>query len=385
MPPPAPKSLLGRHRQLAPTASVKVSPLCLGTMTFGDAHQERYGVCSKEDSFKMLDHFYEQGGNFLDTANAYRDEQSEQWVGEWMAARGNRDDLIVATKYASNYKAYEGATKQIVNYGGNGVKSMKISLEASLKKLQTSYIDLFYLHWWDYATSIPEIMQGLNDLVRAGKVLYLGISDAPAWVVSKANQYARDHGLSQFVVYQGMYNLSFRDFERDILPMCQDEGMGLAPYGTLNQGRFQTQAEFKRREEDPDHGGRNFIPTTELDKKTSLLLEKMGEKKGVSLLSIALAYVLQKAPYFFPIVGGRKVEHLSGNIEALGVTLTEEEIKEVESVYPFDFGFPHTFLSGSMFDGGESRGASTPAEVMHANMTSTIDYVLPPQPIKVAK
>ena len=139
-------SLLFRHRQLSPNASVRVSPLCLGAMTFGEAHSERYGKCSKEDTFQILDHFYSEGGNFIDTANVYRDGESEMWLGEWMAERKNRDDIVLATKYANPYMPERpGHLKS--NLGGVGTKSMKLSLEASLKKLQTSYVDLFYVHY----------------------------------------------------------------------------------------------------------------------------------------------------------------------------------------------------------------------------------------------
>lgn len=212
--PPPPPSALARHRQLAPTASVRVSPLCLGTMGFGDALKGHMGECTKETAFEILDAFVASGGNFIDTANNYQNEQSEQWIGEWMAARGNRESMVVATKYGAAYKLYDRATYPIqTNWGGKfypstlrlmtylasgknactdfkfttgtGTKNMKTCLEQSLKKLQTHYVDILYLHFWDYTTTIPELMHSLNDLVVAGKVNYLGISDTPAWVVTK--------------------------------------------------------------------------------------------------------------------------------------------------------------------------------------------------------
>jgi aryl-alcohol dehydrogenase-like predicted oxidoreductase len=182
------------------------------------------GECSKETAFEMMDFFFDNGGNFIDTANNYQGEESEQWIGEWMAARGNRDQVVIATKYTTCYPAPGGNEKILANFQGQHAKSLHLSVEASLKKLQTSYIDLLYIHWWDFTTSIPEVMQSLNYLVQQGKVLYLGISDTPAWVVSKANQYARDHGLRQFSVYQGRWSAADRDFERDIIPMVRDEG-----------------------------------------------------------------------------------------------------------------------------------------------------------------
>lgn len=369
---------LNRYRQLAPTASVRVSPLCLGTMTFGEAAKERYGECSKESAFEILDYFYAQGGNFLDTANTYRAEQSEIWLGEWLASRNNRDEMVIATKYTTGYQGHHPDKIQ-ANYGGNGTKSMRVSVEASLRKLQTSYIDLFYVHWWDYTVSIPELMHSLNDLVVAGKVLYLGVSDTPAWVVSKANQYARDHGLRQFAVYQGMWNASMRDFERDIIPMCRDEGMGLAPYGVLNQGRFQTEAGFAEREKKND--GRNFIPLSDLDRKVSRVLQDVAEEKGVELLQVALAYVFHKSPYVFPIIGARKVDHVRGVVPALGISLTPDDIKKIESANVFDPGFPHTFLSGTLFTGEAPRGAYSPDDVWLTKSLGAFDWVDYPKPI----
>ena len=340
------------------------------------------GECTKETAFEILDYFYTSGGNFIDTANGYQDGESEIWLGEWMAARGNRDELVLATKYASPYKMAEKGKIQS-NYGGNGIKSLRLSVEASLKKLQTSYIDLLYVHWWDYTTTIPELMHSLNDLVTSGKVMFLGISDTPAWVVTKANQYARDHGLRQFVVYQGLWNAAIRDFERDIIPMCRDEGMGLLPYGTLGQGRFQTEASFVEREK--NNPGRKQKAATTVEKQVSKVLEKIAKAKNTELTSIALEYVMQKTPYVFPIVGGRKLEHIKGNVAALSVALSEDDIEEIESVYEFDPGFPHTFLSGSLISGGAPRASEGSHDVWLTKMLGNFDWVEGEKAIKPAK
>ncbi|KAB8219504.1 Norsolorinic acid reductase B [Aspergillus novoparasiticus] len=373
--------LLSRYRQLSPTASIRVSPLCLGAMTFGVSDGEMFGECSKEMAFAILDHFYQQGGNFIDTANGYRAGESEMWLGEWMASRKNRDDIVLATKYAAGYRGHEKDRIQ-VNYGGTGTKSMRLSVDASLQKLQTSYIDLLYVHWWDYTVSIPELMHALNDLVASGKVHYLGISDSPAWVVSKANQYARDHGLRQFVVYQGLWNAAKRDLERDILPMCLDEGMGLCPYGVLNQGRFRTEEGFRDRDQTNNAGGRNIIPLSEHDRSVSRVLDIVATPKGVPLLQVALAYVMQKAPYVFPIVGVRKVDHLTGVEPAVHISLTDEEVNAIENAYEFDPGFPHTFLSGSMFAQGPPKGGYSPDVVWWTKMLGTFDWVEGAKPIR---
>jgi aryl-alcohol dehydrogenase-like predicted oxidoreductase len=332
-PPPPPTTALGYYRMLAPTASVRVSPICLGTMNFGNSWEGYMGECSKETTFEILDYFYNNGGNFIDTANNYQREEAEIWIGEWMKARGNRDQIVLATKYTTCYRAGYGDKEIIANTVGNGTKSMHTSIESSLKKLGTSYIDLFYVHWWDYATSIPEIMHSLNSLVVSGKVLYLGISDTPAWIVAKANQYARDHGLRQFSVYQGKWSAEYRDFERDIIPMCKDEGMGLAPWGVLGSGSFKSAAQRSKTD-----GRQN--PITEEQVKISDTLESIAERKGSTITGIAQAYVMHKTPYVFPIIGGRKLEHLKANVEALKVVLSKEDIAEIEGAKPFDLGFP---------------------------------------------
>jgi aryl-alcohol dehydrogenase-like predicted oxidoreductase len=177
-------------------------------------------------------------------------------------------------------------------------------------------------------------MQSLNHVVTAGKVIYLGISDTPAWVVSKANQYARDHGLRPFSVYQGRWSAASRDFEREIIPMCREEGMGLAPWGALGGGAFKTDEQRKSEE------GRK-VPASENQIKVSKALEAIAHRKGTIITSVALAYVLHKAPYVFPIVGGRSVDHLKANIAALSLELSEEDINEIDGAVPFDIGFPN--------------------------------------------
>jgi len=334
------------------------------------------GECNKETSFEILDYFHINGGNFIDTANNYQDEESETWLGEWMAARGIRDQMVIATKYTTGYTVYKGHDKDIVhtNFGGNGTKSLHVSVQASMKKLQTDYIDLLYVHWWDFTTSIEELMTSLNHLVTAGKVLYLGISDTPAWIVSKANQYARDHGLRPFSVYQGRWNAAIRDFERDIIPMCKDEGMALAPWGALGGGHFKS-AEARKTSE----GRKTFDPTTGRMIKVTDALEKIAKEKGTLITSVALAYVMQKSPYVFPIVGGRKVEHLKGNIEALGLELSDEDIEAIEGSVDFDYGFPTSFL------GTYKKGADCPRDVWLSYGRGNFDYLENLKPIKPAK
>ncbi|CAL1709960.1 unnamed protein product [Somion occarium] len=344
-PPPLPATKLGRHRQLAPIAGLHVSPICLGAMSIGDKWSEfGMGAMNKEDSFKLLDAFYKAGGNFIDTANSYQQESSEEFLGEWMEQRSIRDQIVLATKYTTDLKLGHPNVGQHTQYVGNNIKSMHLSVEASLKKLRTDYIDILYVHWWDFTTSIEEVMNGLHNLVVQGKVLYLGVSDTPAWVVAKANTYAKDHGKTPFVVYQGAWSILQRDLEREILPMARAEGMAIAPWNVLAAGKIRTDAEEQRRRETGEKGRTIFSPNwerTEDERKVCLALEKVAEEVGTkSITAVAIAYVMQKAPYVFPIVGGRKVEHLHQNIEALSISLSTEQIKYLESILPFDLGFP---------------------------------------------
>ncbi|KAI9733108.1 MAG: hypothetical protein M1834_003655 [Cirrosporium novae-zelandiae] len=399
-PPPTPKSPLGYHRILSATAGVRVSPLCLGAMNFGNAlyvllkylktaynlvlttsRKAAMGECTKETAFEILDFFFEQGGNFIDTANAYQGEESEEWLGEWMASRKNRDQLVIASKYTSVYPSGKNGEKIKSNFQGNHAKSLHVSLDASLKKLQTSYLDVLYVHWWDFTTSVPELMQTLNRAIDAGKVLYLGISDTPAWVVSKANEYARSHGLTQFSVYQGKWNAATRDFERDILPMCESEGMAIAPWGVLGSGSFKTEAQRKATEGE----GRNMFLSTEQDAKITKKLESIAVRKGTLITSVALAYIMHKFPYVYPIVGGRKVEHLKSNIEALRLELSDEEIDEIEDAAPFDVGFPMNMLFGLHDPNAKYRSRMTSADINLLKFAFHLDAPEKQRPVRPHK
>ncbi|KAH9980676.1 Aldo/keto reductase [Russula compacta] len=379
-PPPPPASKLGRYRTLSPLAGVRVSPIQLGAMSIGDKwHDIGMGSMDKESSFKLLDAFFDLGGNFIDTANNYQDESSEQFVGEWAEKRGIRDQLVIATKYTTNYKRGQDQITHKVNYSGNHTKSLHISVEASLKKLRTSYIDILYVHWWDWTTSVEEIINSLHNLVAQGKVLYLGISDTPAWIVSKANQYAKDHGKTPFSVYQGKWSVLERSFERDIIPMARAEGLALAPWDVLGGGKIRSDAEEARRRESGEKGRTIFSPEwerTEEERKVCLILEQVAKEVGAeSITSVAIAYVLHKTPYVFPIVGGRKIEHLKQNIQALDISLSAEQIGRIDGAKPFDPGFPHNlvgsssttsafsgFLSVHHYDAVPHQGVITPSK-----------------------
>lgn len=281
--------------------------------------------------------------------------------------------MVVATKFTSAYKVFSEPSLQQSNFGTNNSKSLALSVEASLRKLQTHYIDVLYVHYWDMTTGVEELMQSLNHLIASGKVLYLGISDCPAWVVVKANDYARHHGLRPFSVYQGRWSAAERDFERDIIPMCIDQGMGIAPWGALGGGYFKP-----TQQSGPADPGRNMPSVaTGKEAEVSRVLERIAASRStpVPLTSIALAYVLHKTPNVFPIVGGRKLSHLKSNIEALAIRLSQEEIDEIETAYPFDIGFPLKFLSGS------NKAPQGPGDFVFTKRVGHLDFVKSPAPI----
>ncbi|OJI96139.1 hypothetical protein ASPVEDRAFT_157357 [Aspergillus versicolor CBS 583.65] len=343
---PKPKTPLGYHRVLAPTAGVKVSPLCLGGMSFGEGWEHFMGKCKKDEAFALMDEFYNMGGNFIDTANNYQQGDSERWIGEWMESRANREQMVIATKYTTGFRDAHLETERIQsNFVGNSMKSLKVSVNYSLKHLRTDYIDLLYVHWWDFTSGVEEVMHGLNSLLSAGKVLYLGVSDTPAWIVVKANDYARANGLRPFSVYQGLWNPLHRDMESEIVPMCRDQGMGTAPWGPLAQGKLKSPEAREL-----SSGGRSDDAMTEDEIRVSDTLDKVAKSKNTSLPAVALAYLLHKSPYVFPIIGQRKIEHLKANVEALGIELSKEDMDRIDTAVAFNPGFPMNFIFHGKYD-----------------------------------
>jgi len=346
-PPPPPPTDLGKPRVLAPSASIKVSPLCLGGMSIGNQWADAMGQITKEEAFELLDAFVEAGGNFIDTSNNYQNQESEIWIGEWMQARGNRDSLVIATKYTTNYVAAAAADKNIhtVNHGGNHKRSLRMSVRDSLRKLQTDWIDILYLHWWDHLTSIEEVVDSLHTIVQHGSVLYLGISDSPAWVVAAANTYARAHGKTPFAVYQGRWNVLVRDFEREIIPVARHFGMALVPWDVVGSGKWQSRRALEERRRGGEPIRSNMGGRTEADERMSEALEKVAGELGVeSVTAVAIAYVRQKAQHVIPLVGGRKARHLRDNIQALKLRLSDEQMAYLEGVSPLAAGFPYDII-----------------------------------------
>ncbi|TFK27870.1 arylalcohol dehydrogenase [Coprinopsis marcescibilis] len=348
--PDAPNSKLGVLRQLSKRAGVHVSGLQLGAMTIGEKSVlPGMPEMNKDMSIKLLDAFWDKGGNFIDTAGIYLDNTSEQVIGEWAEARGIRDQLVIATKYTSctHIPAHSVARAA---YTGNSAKNLRNTVEKSLKALRTTYIDILYVHWWDWDTSVEEVMDALHTYVQRGIVLYLGVSDTPAWVVARANEYARRTGKTPFVIFQTMYNIIERSAERDILPFVRDEGMAFAPFGVLASGRLRSSAEEERRQQSGENGrpaglsGAGWKRSPE-EKAVCDALEKVQAEVGAkSLTAVAIAYVMHKAQFVFPVVGGRKPEQLEANIEALEISLTAEQMEYLDNAKPLDVGFPNSLI-----------------------------------------
>lgn len=321
--------LLGR-------SGLRVSELALGTMTFG----EDWGWgASKEESYAQFKTYTEAGGNFIDTAVNYTNGTSETYVGEFI--QENRDKYVVATKYTLS-RDWDDP-----NAGGNSRKNMMVSVEASLKRLQSDYIDLLYLHMWDGMTPVEEVMRGLDDLVRAGKVLYIGISDSPAWVVSRANMLAELRGWSAFTALQIPYALNWRDVERDLLPMAKTLDLAVLPWGILGggvlTGKYSGDSKEPKRFETAKISERNL--------KIVEVVQAMAEKYQVSAAQVAANWVRhqQDKGQMIPILGARTNKHLVDNIKILNWQLTEDDLKTLNEAAPIDLGFPHGFLDGNQY------------------------------------
>jgi aryl-alcohol dehydrogenase-like predicted oxidoreductase len=312
--------LLGR-------SGLRVSEVALGTMTFGDAWG--WGA-PKDESRRMFEAFLDAGGNFIDTACNYTDGQSEELVGEFM--RADRHRIVLATKYTLTSR------REDPNAGGNSRKSMVRTLEGSLRRLGTDYVDLLWLHMWDGMTPVEEVVRALDDLVSSGKVLYVGISDTPAWVVSQAVMLADLRGWSRFVAVQAPYSLADRDVERELLPMARSLELAFTPWGMLEggalTGKYLSETGEARRYE---RAG---------DRVNAIAREVLGvaEEIGAPPSQVAIAWVRAQPWLTVPIIGARTAEQLHDNLGALDVELADEHVERLSSASGFDVGFPRSFL-----------------------------------------
>lgn len=323
--------------KLLGTSGLRVSELCLGTMTFG----ETWGWgASKEESQKIFTTFVEAGGNFIDTANRYTEGASERYLGEFIAA--DRERFVLATKYALYTR------RDHPNASGTQRKNLIQALEASLKRLHTDYIDLYWVHAWDVLTPVEEVMRGLDDLVRAGKVLYVGISDTPAWVVAQANTLAALRGWTPFVGLQIEYSLLQRDPERDLLPMAQAFDLAVLAWsplaGGLLTGKYQTQ-QGSAAEEPRRMGGQEGALVSERQTRVIKELAAIAEEIGCTPAQVALNWLRSQPGAVIPVIGSRRVRQVQENLDCLKYTLTPEQIQRLATASQIELGFPHDFLA----------------------------------------
>ena len=314
-------------------SGLRVSPLCLGAMTFGE--DLGWGSSVKE-SEQIIDGYIAQGGNFIDTANFYTKSHSEKIIGDHVGRHPNkRDRLVIATKFSGNL--YPGDP----NGGGSGRKSIVAACEQSLRRLQTDYIDLYWLHNWDMHTPIDETMAALHDLVRAGKVRYLGVSDTPAWKVAEANVTAHFRGWSAFIGLQIEYSLLERTVEQELTPMACELGLGVTPWSPLKSGVLS--GKYSRKDAGMAKEGRGAFMGHMLNEKTFALLDeltKMADAHDTTVARVAIAWVQAQPSVTSTIIGARRLAQLEDNIKALDVNLSATDLAHLNELTKPALGFP---------------------------------------------
>jgi len=328
-----------RYRLLG-NSGLRVSEAALGTMTFGDD----WGWGSaKDEARKVYDAFRAAGGNFIDTANMYTNGTSETFLGEFM--KGHRGSVVLGTKYTN------AAAGKDPNAGGNQRKNMFQAVEASLKRLQTDYIDLYWLHIWDQITPAEEVMRGLDDLVRQGKLLHVGISDAPAWWIARANTLAELRGWSPFVGLQIEYSLTERTVERELIPMASALKLGVTAWsplaGGILTGKYHGQGSTEGARLSVANM-RQFSPAEERSARIVAAVKKVAEEVGRSTAQVALAWLQHRPVPVIPIIGARKLSQLEDNLASLELRLSDSQVKTLDEASQIDLGFPHDFFKREM-------------------------------------
>lgn len=302
-----------------------VSRICIGCMSFGVPERGTHSwTLSKDDSRALIKQSLEAGINFFDTANVYSDGTSEEFTGGALRDFARRDEVVIATKVHG--RMHPGANGQ-----GLSRKAIFGELDASLKRLGTDFLDLYQIHRWDYETPIEETLEALHDVVKSGKVRYIGASSMHAWQFSKALYISEQHGWTKFVSMQNHLNLLYREEEREMLPLCKDRGVGVIPWSPLARGRLTRDwSETTTRSETDEFGKKLY---SEDDRKVVDALAEFSKSRGLKRAQVALAWVLQKDTVAAPIVGATKAEHISDAVEALTIKLNAEDVKLLEQPY----------------------------------------------------
>lgn len=319
-------------------SGLRVSPLCLGTMTFG----LDWGWGADEpESRAMLERYWEQGGNFIDTANIYTKGHSEAILGAWLQAKGARQRAVVATKFCGNLHPGDP------NAGGASRKSIAYNCEQSLRRLKTDYIDLYWMHFHDPHTPLEETLRALDDLVRAGKVRYLGASDTPAWRVAMGQAEARFRGWTPFIALQIEYSLMERTVEHDLVPMAQATGLGITPWSPLKGGLLTGKYGRSRRPEGEGRHGPDSKYFTERTWGITDALESVASEQGRPVAEVALAWVQARPCVASPILGARTLAQLDANLRSLEVVLSADQTARLDAVSAPEPVFPHGFLANT--------------------------------------
>src|ERR671923_2238654 len=306
-----------------------VSRICLGCMGFGDAeHWVHKWVLNEENSRPVIKHALDLGINFFDTANVYSIGKSEEILGRALKDFANRDEVVIATKV-------HGKMREGPNGAGLSRKAILSEIDKSLKRLGVDYVDLYQIHRWDYGTPIEESMEALHDVVRAGKARYIGASAMYAWQFQKALHVAEKNGWTKFVSMQNHLNLIYREEEREMLPLCRAEGIGVTPYSPLASGRLTRDwsKESTLRSETDQIAKGKYDATAQTDQQVVSRVAEIADKHGVPRVHIALAWLFQKKPVTAPIIGATRITHLEDAVGALSVTLAKDEVAYLEEPY----------------------------------------------------
>ncbi|WP_203642037.1 aldo/keto reductase [Levilactobacillus andaensis] len=305
-----------------------VSRLCLGTMGFGNASTGMFPwAVDEEHSEQVIQKALDLGINFFDTANIYSHGDSERFVGQALKKFANRDEIVLATKVFFT-------PNEAPNVAGLSRKAIFSQIDQSLKRLQTDYVDLYIIHRWDYTTPIEETMEALNDVVKSGKVRYIGASAMFAWQFEKAQAVAEAHGWTKFVSMQNHLNLLYREEEREMLPLCADQGIAVTPYSPLASGRLTRDWAGETKRYATDKVARSkYDDSKQLDMPIIQRVGEVADKYGVDRVQVALAWLLQKQTVTAPIIGATKISHLLGAVKALELTLSPEDVQYLEEPY----------------------------------------------------